>query len=268
MDLSDDKELIVEQQGVVCTLSINRPDKHNLLTPECLNEIVHTLEILTKGDTARVVIIKGAGEKAFSAGYDIAALPVKPSSDSEADLKDDPPLERALRSIRDYPYPVIAMINGLAIGGGCELAITCDIRIASCSVRMGMPPAKLGLVYPYDGLRRFVSVLGLSRTLEIFLTARTYTGGDCLRLGLVNEVVDDSKLEEHTYHIAQMISENAPFSLRGMKSALYRIAQYPLLEEMDEQAIKSLFIQSLQSEDMAEAKTAFLEKRKPRFKGR
>jgi enoyl-CoA hydratase/carnithine racemase len=266
--LSNKKELIVEQKGAVCTLSINRPEKHNTLAPGCLNEIVLTLEGLAREDTARVVVLRGAGDKAFSAGYDIAVLPVQPSSDSETTLKDDPPLERALRAVRDYPYPVIAMIQGLAIGGGCELAIACDIRIASRSARMGMPPAKLGLVYPYDGLRRFLSVLGLSRTLEVFLTARRYKSEDCLRLGLVNEVVEDHELEEYAYGLAHIIAENAPLSLRGMKSALYRISRYPVLEKADEDAIKSLFIDSLQSEDMAEAQEAFLEKRKPRFKGR
>lgn len=262
-----ENELIVGRDGAIFTLSINRPEKHNLLTPRCLGEISRTLEELAKRESG-VVVLRGAGNQAFSAGYDIAALPIRPSSDSEEELREDPPLERALRAVRAYPYPVIAMIQGLAIGGGCELALACDIRIASTSARMGMPPAKLGLVYPYDGLRRFMSVLGLSRTLEVFLTARRYRSEDCLRLGLVNEVVEDHELEEHTYALARSIGENAPLSLKGMKAALYRIAQYPVLEKSDEDAIKSLFIESLQSEDMAEARKAFLEKRKPRFKGK
>jgi len=266
--VSDEADLIVEKAGNVCTLTINRPDKHNVLTNECLERMTGVLGDLEKDDTVRVVVIRGAGERAFSAGYDIAALPVRPSVGAEGALKEKSPLEGALCAIRDYPYPVIAMVRGLTLGGGCELAVACDLRIASEDVRMGMPPARLGLVYPYDGLRRFMSVLGLSRTLEVFLTARRYEAADCLRLGLVNEVVESGRIEEVTYSLAEEIAGHAPLSLKGTKSALYAIARYPILDPAEEEAIRSLFIGSLHSEDMAEAREAFLEKRKPRFKGR
>jgi len=262
------EELLVEREGAVCTLIIHRPEKRNLLTQPCLDRLTRVMAGLEKEDAVRTVVIRGAGDRAFSAGYDIASLPVRPPSEAEEVPADDPPLERALRSISAFPYPVVAMINGLALGGGCELAVACDIRVMARGAVMGMPPARLGLVYPYEGLRRFLRVLGFSRTLELFLTARQYDSAACLRMGLVNEVVEDEELETHTRRLASEMAGHAPLSLRGMKSALYRVADHPVLPEEEVKAIRSLFVRSLQSEDMTEAKRAFLEKRTPRFKGR
>jgi len=260
--------LLVNRQDTVCTLVINRPGKNNSLVPECLLKLSHTIEFLAEENAVRALIIRGAGDRFFSAGYDISALPVAPSPDAEKSLKETPPLERALLSIRSFPYPVIAMLNGDALGGGCELAIGCDIRIAAKRTRMGMPPAKLGLVYPYQGYRRFLTVLGFARTLEIFLTGRTYDSRSCLKMGLVNHVIDDTDFESFTYALAGELVENAPLSLQGTKSALYKIAEYPILEREDEDALRVLFIQCLRSKDLNEGKRAFLEKRKPHFKGR
>jgi enoyl-CoA hydratase/carnithine racemase len=261
-------ELLVREEGAICTLIINRPEKRNLLTASCLEEIFQVLTRLGSEDRIRAVILRGAGDQAFSSGYDISALPANPSPEVEAALRQKPPLERAIQALRAFPYPVIAMLNGHALGGGCELAVGCDLRIAARRVRMGMPPAKLGLVYPYPGLRRFLRVLGFSRTLELFLTGRTYDSEACFRMGLVHQVVEDRELEGVTYDLAREISENAPLSLRGNKQALYTIADYPLIEKEVEEGILSLFLRSLQSEDMAEGRRAFAEKRRPRFQGR
>jgi len=261
-------ELLVQREGRICTLVINRPEKRNFLVPEFLLKMAGVIEDLSKEDSVRVLVIRGAGDKVFSAGYDISALPTTPSPDMEASMKETPPLEKALLSIRDFPYPVIAMLNGHAFGGGCELAISCDIRIAAQRIKMGMPPAKLGLVYPYQGYRRFLTVLGFARTLEIFLTGRSYDSKSCLTMGLVNYVVDDADIEAFTYDLARELADNSPLSLRGTKSVLYKIAEYPILKRDDEDALRALFIQSLQSEDVEEGKRAFMEKRTPHFKGR
>jgi len=261
-------ELLIQKDGFICTLVINRPKKRNFLTPDCLLKISEVMDELSREGTIRVVVIRGSGDHAFSAGYDISALPIKPSVDVEDSLKEVPPLEKALQSVRNFPFPVIAMINGYAYGGGCELAMGCDIRVAARRTKMGMPPARLGLVYPYPGYRRFLTVLGFSRTLEVFLTGRQYDSENCLIMGLVNHVVEDSALEAFTYDLAKEITENSPISLRGTKFALYKIADYPVLNKAEEEVIRSLFTRSLQSEDMEEGKRAFIEKRKPRFKGR
>ena len=262
------EELLVEREGAVCTLVIHRPEKRNLLTPSCLDRLIRVMADLESEDAVRTVVIRGAGNRAFSAGYDIASLPAGPTSEAGEALMDEPPLERALRSVSAFPYPVVAMINGLALGGGCELAMACDIRVMARSAGMGMPPARLGLVYPYEGLRRFLRVLGFSRALELFLTARQYDSAACLQMGLVNELVEDEDLEDHTRRLAAAMAGHAPLSLRGMKSALYRIADHTALPVEEVNAIRSLFVRSLRSEDMSEAKRAFLEKRPPRFKGR
>jgi enoyl-CoA hydratase/carnithine racemase len=261
------EELLIQKSGPICTLVINRPEKKNRLTPEALRKMADIIQALTQEDRVRALIIRGAGNEAFCAGYDITVLPVKPSSQDENTLKQTPPLEEALRAVQSFPYPVVAMLNGYAYGAGCELAVTCDIRIAAAHVKMGMPPAKLGLVYPYMGYRRFMRVLGFSRTLEIFLTARHYDAETCLRMGLVNHVVPEKELEPFTQVLTAEITENAPLSLRGTKSALYTIAEHPILREA-EKAVQELFIQSLKSRDMQEAKQAFQEKRKPRFEGK
>ncbi|MBW2034884.1 MAG: enoyl-CoA hydratase/isomerase family protein [Deltaproteobacteria bacterium] len=261
-------ELLVQREGDICTLVINRPEKRNFLVPGFLLKMADVIAALSKEGSVRVLVIRGAGDEVFSAGYDISALPITPSPDMEVSLKETPPLEKALLSIRDFPYPVIAMLNGHAFGGGCELAIACDIRIAAKRTKMGMPPARLGLVYPYQGYRRFLTVLGFARTLEIFLTGHSYDSQSCLSMGLVNHVVDDADIEPLTYELAGDLVKNSPLSLRGTKSARYKIAEYPVLKRDDENALRELFIQSLQSEDIEEGKRAFMEKRTPRFKGR
>ena len=179
-----------------------------------------------------------------------------------------PPLEKALLAIRDFPYPVIAMVNGSVYGGACELVVGCDMRIAATHTKMLLPPAKLGLVYPYTGYRRFINVLGFSRTLEIFLTGREYDSRSCLNMGMWNYVIEREELHAFTYSLAKEMSEHAPLSMKGSKQTLYKIAENAILTEKEEDALRSMFIQSLKSEDLKEGKRAFLEKRKPCFKGR
>lgn len=261
-------QLLIERRGAICTLVINRPEKLNILTSALLSEMTRVLKELAQEGSVMAVIIRGYGSEAFSAGYDVSALPTPPTPDMRQLLRESPPMEKVLRAIQDFQYPVIAMVNGHAYGGGCELAIGCDIRIAAKSARMGMPPAKLGLTYPYSGYRRFLTVLGLSRALEIFLTGRRYDSETCLKMGLVNHVVEDGHLEPFTYELAGEISENAPLSLKATKTVLYRMAASPPPNKEEEEELKSLFIKSLESEDMQEAKQAFMEKRKPQFRGK
>ncbi len=260
-----EEEILLRDEGGISTILINRPEKKNALTASCLYSLRRTLMELSSRKHAPVVVLRGAGECAFCAGYDIAALPV---TDEASDvLEDSPPLEKALMAIENYPFPVIAMIRGEALGGGCELALSCDIRIGGRSAVMGVPSAKLGLVYPHQGLRRFMRKLGAAKCSEIFFTGRYYRGDDCLSMGLVNRIVDEIALEEFTYSMAGEIAENAPLAIRGTKRALAVIGTYPRLEKGDEESLNSLFLKSLASEDMKEARAAFFEKRKPRFKG-
>ena len=262
------KPLLVKRREGVCTLVINNPDKHNVVTPDCLFEMADAFDRLSKDDEIRVVIIRGAGDRAFSAGYDISILRSKNHSEANETDENNTPFALAMKAIGRYPYPVIAMLNGFAFGGGCELALTCDIRIAADHIRMGMPPAKIGLVYRYSGLRRFLDVLGYNRTLELFLTARFYDSRKCLEMGLINHLVEKDDLENFTYELAAEITANAPLSLKSTKLMLNRIVEYPQVSAEDLAFFRSLSLQASQSEDLEEGQKAFREKRKPVFKGR
>lgn len=259
-----EKELLISKDGPIITLTINRPAKMNALTPECLLEMVDILDQQAQARLSQPVVIRGAGDKAFCSGYDLGALPAGNSPEKE---EEPSPQEKALDAIQRYPYPVLAMLNGFAYGAGCELAVACDLRIASEHIKMGMPPAKLGLVYPYSGYRRFLTVLGLPRTLEIFLTGKYYDSQSCLQIGLVHYLKPQQELESFTYELAGDLAKNSPLSLRGSKYALYKIAENRVVPPDDEQRIRSLHRQSLQSEDLREGKRALREKREPKFRG-
>jgi enoyl-CoA hydratase/carnithine racemase len=249
-------------------MTIHRPEKRNALSPDCLQEMTEIFRNLSEKDEIRTVVIRGSGEEAFSSGYDVTALPTGSAVGQNLVAAAESPLDLAVQAIRTFPYPVIAMINGYAYGGGCELAVSCDIRIAADNVRMGVPAAKLGVVYRPGGLRLFLTVIGFSRTLEILLTGRSYDSESCLRMGLVNHVVPMGGLETFTYGMAREIAENAPLSIKGTKFAMNQIVKYPLLPKELEDTLSSLRREAFQSEDIEEGKRALREKRKPRFIGR
>jgi enoyl-CoA hydratase/carnithine racemase len=167
-----------------------------------------------------------------------------------------------------FPYPVIAMLNGVAFGLGCELAMCCDIRIGAENIRMGMPPARLGLVYPWEGLLRFIHSIGLQSTKEMFFTGRTYTGRRIKELGLVDYLLPGDDLEEFTYAMAEEIAGNAPLALKGLKKVINMLMKSSRLGETQSREAQAIFNAALLSEDMQEGQSAFLEKRKPQFKGK
>ena len=268
MDAKQETRLLTERNECVCTISINRPEKHNFLTSGLLRRMTSIISELSRDRDIRVLVIQGKGDASFSAGYDISAIPNPNDQNPGAPISSISPLEEVLQAIRKFPYPVIAMLNGHAFGGGCELAVTCDLRIGRRGITMGMPPAKLGIVYPPTGFRRFLMVLGFAKTLEMFLTGRRYESADCLRMGLLNELVEPDALKSVTYDLAAKIAENAPMALRGTKKALYQIAEKSLFSKQGESELARLFEESLRSEDLKEGKLAFKEKRKPRFTGR
>jgi enoyl-CoA hydratase/carnithine racemase len=259
---------LVEQQERTCTIIFNRPERRNALSPLLLYQVSEKLKQLKEEDEVRCLILRGAGDKAFSSGYDITAIPTHVSPEVMETLKTKNPLQLALDAVQDFPYPVIAMINGMAFGAGCELAVTCDIRIAVDSARLGMPPAKLGVVYMPAGIMRFVNVAGLANAKEIFFTGRYYPASRAREMGLVHYVLPADQLVPFTYEMAQEISGNAPLALKGVKTIFKACLKHQQIEPEDLKQIEMLVAQAFNSEDLKEGQKAFLEKRKPIFKGR
>lgn len=265
--MTETREIIVEEKDTICTLTINRPEKRNSLTPALLIGIDAELQRQKEDGKTKCVIIRGSGDKAFSSGYDISAIG-QIKDDMMRDYSNDHPLIIASKAIENFPYPVIAVLNGHAFGGGLELAITCDLRIAVDNALLGMPPAKLGVIYTYSGIRKFLNLIGVGHTKEMFLTGRNIDAKKAERIGLVNYAVPREELEEFTFKMASDISENAPLSMKTMKTMINAWQRNQHVNPIEEEIIKGLILQVQDSEDYKEGQKAFAEKRKPKFLGR
>jgi len=264
----EEKFLLTEKKEGICTITLNRPERRNALSPHLLFELADTLTRLKEEGEVRCLVIRGAGETAFSSGYDISAIPTNMTPEMAEAFRTKNPLQAGLGAVTDFPYPVIAMINGHAFGAGCELAMCCDIRIAVERARLSMPPAKLGVIYHSSGIFRFINVVGLANAKEMFFTGRAYEASRAREMGLLHYVVPADRLSSFTYEMAQEISENAPLSLRGLKIIFNKCLQYQKIDPQDDQQIEALRDQAFNSEDLKEGQRAFQEKRKPVFKGR
>ncbi|HEU4760342.1 MAG TPA: enoyl-CoA hydratase-related protein [Dehalococcoidia bacterium] len=257
--------LLAEREGRVLTLTINRPDKLNSLSPEVLLRLGDTLGELAGSDDVRCVVIQGAGEKAFSSGYDIGRIPEEAARTQGTQAN---PLQYGLDAVAGFAYPVIAMIRGFAMGAGLHLAAVCDLRIAAADAVFSMPPAKLGLVYPVEGYRLFASLVGPAAARAIFLTGRRFTSDEALRMGLVHHVEPSETLEQYARRLAtEMAEENAPLAVKGAKFILNRLQAGELSAE-DVTRSRRLMAQAFASADAKEARAAFAEKRRPEFTGR
>jgi enoyl-CoA hydratase len=263
-----DKFLLTKIENHICTLTINRPEKKNSLSLDLIELLQLTLKQLGEDDGIRAVILRGAGDEAFCAGFDIGSLPTQSKEDADQRLKSLDQVESLLQGLISFPVPAIAMLNGFAFGLGCELAMCCDIRIGAEDIRMGMPAARLGLVYPWTGLQRFIQCIGLQSTKEIFFTGRTYAGQRIKELGLVDYLVPGNELEKFTCRLAEEIAGNAPLALKGIKKVINLLTQSHRLDETRSSEVQAIFRASLLSEDMREGQAAFLEKRQPRFNGK
>jgi enoyl-CoA hydratase len=247
---------------------LNRPEKRNALTPDMLVQISQTLDTYSSNDDIRAVIIRGAGDRAFSSGYDISAIPTNVSPELKELLNNHSPFELAINSIVNYPYPVIAMINGNAFGGACDIAVSCDIRIAADDIQMGMVPARLGIVYFPVGIQRVIRTVGWSQAKEMFFTGRTYKAPKLKEMGMIDYLVPREKLETFTLDFAKEISDNAPLAIKGTKRIFNLIAESQQLGEEAIQEATDWVEKAFKSEDLKEGQAAFLEKRKPLFKGK
>ncbi len=250
----------------VARLRIDNPERRNALDHEMLDAIAEALPELDRGIETRCVLITGA-PPVFSAGYDITAIP-EPTFERDAEALVAHPFHSAMEAISRHPWPTVAAINGHCLGGGLELAVTCDLRICAAGAKLGMPPAKLGLIYGHTGLRKFLDVVGLARTKELFLTGRKVDAERAEQIGLVNQVVDTESFEEDAVALAAEIAANAPLSMRGNKSAIDVLNENPVLSEQQEAGLVALRESCFTSEDLREGIRAFGEKRRPIWTGR
>ncbi|GIX48915.1 MAG: enoyl-CoA hydratase [Candidatus Tectimicrobiota bacterium] len=259
--------VLCQRQPHITTLVLNRPEKHNALSPELLQCLHDTLQQLAAEGTTRVLILRGQGTQAFSSGYDIARLPQR--SPEQPPPQDDGTglFARVLAAVQAFPAPVLAMIYGFCMGGGLELAAACDVRLAADTARFCMPPARLGVLYSGEGLLRFINLIGIANTSEIFFTACTFDAQRAHAMGLVNHVVPAAELEACTYAMASQIARNAPLSVQFTKRVLALVQRFQDFSAHAEE-IRRLRQRCLQSEDFQEGRRAFLEKRPPRFQGR
>lgn len=261
--------LLSERRGPIGILTFNRPEQRNALSPVLLEQFCDVLSQWAAEGDIRVVIVTGAGDKAFSAGYDIGAIEtVGPAGESrDRGRRGGTPFDRALAAIRHFPYPTIAMINGHCFGGALHLALCCDLRLAADHISMGMPPAKLGVVYGAEGLLQFIQVLGSARAREMFFTGRSYRGAALRELGIAHHWLGADQLVAETFALAEEISSNAPLALRGIKRIM-NLVEAPAVSAEARAEAAGLVAEAFGSDDLKEGQAAFLAKRAPHFTGK
>jgi enoyl-CoA hydratase len=256
------ESILVERRERVAIITINRPEKRNALNIQTRAEGAAALDELRADDEVRVVIFTGAGDKAFVAGADIAEF-----AERTAISQREVMLERGLfNAVDSFPKPVIAMVNGYCLGGGCELALACDIRVASDKASFGQPEINLGIIPGGGGTQRLTRLVGEGKAMEMILSGEIISADEAFRIGMVNHVVPADQLEAKTMQIANRIADKSPIALRLAKEAVQLASRSNLDEGLRREV--DLFALCFSSEDKDEGVKAFLEKRKAEFKGK
>ncbi len=261
--LASGKLRVDEPAEGVLRLQIRNEAKRGALD----HELLDALRDAVRDAGAKCLLLTGDG-RIFSAGYDIGNFDDEGFSEAAESLVAYPFTE-AIEALEAYRYPTVCAINGHAIGGGLELAVTCDMRIVARGAKLGMPPAKIGLIYSHTGLRKFIDVCGVANTYELFLLGRNVDAQRGREMGLVNWVVDDAELEEASLRLAAEIAGNAPLSLAGNKAAMRALRKFgAALPPEVERELVELRESCFASEDFREGIRSFAEKRPPRWQGR
>ncbi len=249
----------------VGVITFNNPEKRNAMSLDMWEGLGHALVELRDDPDVRVVILTGAGDKAFVSGADISQFEkTRHNAEASEEYSRRSATQRAI--LADYPKPIIAAIRGFCLGGGMQVAMAADIRIASDTSQFGIPAAKLGIAYGYDGLKNLVSLVGPSWARLLMYTGMRIDAAEAERIGLVERVLPDAELWDATMEIARTISGNAPLSIQASKITIKQVLKDESHRDMD--AIKAISTACMDSEDFREGRRAFMEKRKPKFTGK
>jgi enoyl-CoA hydratase/carnithine racemase len=264
-DITKTEKILARKEGRVGTIIFNNPQRHNAVSLEMWAATSRILEQYAGDDEVRVVVLKGAGGKAFVSGADISKFESERAT-LDATKHYNVTVEKTYSAIEEFPKPTIAMIEGYCIGGGLGLAVCCDLRICSDNSRFAVPAAKLGLGYSFNGLRRLVNIVGPAFAREIFFTARQFNAEDARVMGLVNRVLPQAGLERYVRDYAETIAANAPLTVTSVKSILKEVLKEESKRDLARCA--ALVEECFASQDFIEGRRAFMEKRKPAFTGR
>jgi enoyl-CoA hydratase len=259
-------KLYLEQRGPVVTIIINRPEQRNAINYEMWQELKRLAGEINAHDATRAVVIRGAGEEAFSAGADIAEFEERRNNSAQARLY-SAAFDGALDAVWEMNKPVISMIRGFCVGGGLELACCTDLRIAAEGSRFGIPTARISVLVGYREMRRLLQLVGPGGAAEILLAARILNGEEALRLGLITRLVPADKLEAEVYQLAEEIATMAPLIHRWHKQIIRTTLRQPSLEGLTPEE-EALPFACFDTEDFQEGRRAFLDKRQPVFRGR
>ena len=257
--------MIAEKDGAIGWITFNNPARHNAVSLAMWEALLEIVQDYAQDGDIRVIVVKGAGEKAFVSGADISEFEEKRSSPETTRLYNDT-AQRASRALKDVGKPTIVMIRGYCVGGGVSTALACDLRIAAEGSTFAVPAARLGLGYEFEGVRKLVDVVGPSFAREIFYTARQFTGQEALAMGLVNRLVPVEWLESYVRDYAASIAANAPLTVASIKTLVAQALKDE--SQRDTKLCQDVVDRCFNSADYVEGRQAFMEKRKPKFVGR
>jgi len=253
------------KDGPLGWLTIDNPQRHNAMSYEMWAMLPMVLQDMESDPSVRVIVLHGAGDRAFVSGADISEFDQKRGS-ADAVKQYDEVSKTAQKCLRNFSKPTIAMIRGFCVGGGLAMALECDLRIASTDARFGIPAAKLGLGYNYDGIKHLTDIVGPAKAKEVFFTGQLFTATEAHQMGLITTMVPSSDLKPHTAQYATLIAENAPLTIKAAKYAIGETGKDDGSRDLDK--AQALIDACFASSDYVEGRQAFKEKRKPNFQGR